>query len=57
MVGGVGQSLTRQPLPMLRQWTRLLQALQRQLQSPVRFVSVIRILTSSPLAPTPRGLT
>lgn len=39
---------------MLRQWARLLHALQRQLHVPVRFVSVIRIVISS--VPTPRGL-
>ena len=38
--------MTRQPLPMLRQWAWLLQALQRHVQLPVRLVSAIRMITS-----------
>ena len=52
---GLDQSLTLQPLPMLRQWALLLQALQRQVQPPVRLVSTIRIV-QSPSQPTQRGL-
>ena len=44
--GGVAQSLTRQPLPMLRQCALLLQALHRQVQPPVRLVSLIRMVIS-----------
>ena len=38
--------MTLQPLPMFLQCARLLQALQRQVQEPVRLVSGIRIRAS-----------
>ena len=37
--------MTRHPLPRFLQWAMLLQALQRQVQVPVRLTSGLRMMT------------